>query len=86
MKKKIKKKEYFVVIKSYPAPIFPDENNIYIEAITPEDAIVRIRNGHGGHLSGLALIEVYKNADSFHKIKSPLAIWMPTPNKIKKSR
>lgn len=84
MKKKIKKRRYFVFIKSYPAPIFPDEDNIYIKAATPEDAIIRARKEYGWHLSGIASIEVYENADSFHENKSPLAIWTPTPHKTKK--
>ncbi|KKP98937.1 MAG: hypothetical protein US71_C0001G0104 [Parcubacteria group bacterium GW2011_GWD2_38_12] len=77
-------KKYFIFIKSNHAPFFSDEYDIYMKAKTPEDAIIRTRKGHS-HFAGLALIEVYKNADSFHGNKKPLAIWS-LHKKNKKSR
>lgn len=72
---KKKKKEYFIFIKSNPAPLFANEYETYIQSYSLKDAITRARKGYGA--DGLALIEIYKNADDFHKNKKPLIIWNP---------
>lgn len=66
--------EYFYKVRTFAAPFIGDELDGYIEAEDPTDAVNKVL-AESTHPSGVFALDIYANADSFHKELAPLAIW-----------
>lgn len=67
--------EFFIVANSFAAPFFSDESTSYIEARTPEDALLGFVESYK-HPCGLYAAICYASADARHKGQEPLAKWL----------
>ena len=67
--------EFFVIANSFAAPFLSDQSSEFVEADTPEDALVRHADNYK-HPAGLYSAVCYANADAFHKGRQPLARWL----------
>lgn len=66
--------EYFIHAESRPAPLVPDDWTEYVEAETPEKALLAVA-ARCRHCAGLDTAAAYPSADAFHKEQPPLAQW-----------
>ncbi len=64
--------EYFVVANSFAAPFVSDTSTSYIKGTSPENAMSRFIELYK-HPAKLYAANLYKNADDYHKGKTPLA-------------
>lgn len=67
--------EFFIRANSFAAPFFSDESTGYIEARTPEDALLGYAESYS-HPAGLYAALCYASADAMHKGEEPLARWL----------
>ena len=68
-------KEYFVVTNSFAAPFFSDQGNMFVTAISPQEAL-EIATKRYTHPCGLYSAGCYASADAYHKGQKVLARWL----------
>lgn len=67
--------EYFAVTNSNAAPFFSDMGTSFIEANSPEEARRKVKQEYK-HPAGLYALNVYQNANDYHKGVKPLIQWL----------
>lgn len=66
--------EFFIVANSNPAPMVSDQSTHYVEAPSPDTALLDFAGGYG-HPFGLYNAAAYYSADDFHKSQRPGSRW-----------
>lgn len=67
--------EFFIRAESFAAPFFSDSSTKFVEATTPEDALMLFAGSYS-HPCGLYAADAYESADAYHKGAGPLARWL----------
>lgn len=67
--------EFFIVANSFAAPFCSDQDTSYIDARTPEGALIGFAESYK-HPFGLYAAMCYASADAWHKKERPLAEWL----------
>lgn len=66
--------EYFYTLRTFGAPFVGDDLNGYVEAESSSDAVNKVI-AECTHPSGVFSLNIYADADAYHKELAPLAIW-----------
>lgn len=66
--------EFFYRANSKAAPFFSDTSEGYVEAKNAIEAAHKVRKDYS-HPCGLFALNIYENADAYHKGNEPVAIW-----------
>jgi hypothetical protein len=66
--------EYFVVSRSFQAPLISDTIEEYVKGEDPR-ATLEMYAADYGHAAGLYAANLYRDADAYHRAEEPLAIW-----------
>ena len=67
--------EYYIEANSFAAPFFSDQSNAYVEADTPDQALISFADKYT-HPCGLYAAVAYTSADARNKGEKPLARWL----------
>ncbi len=67
--------EYFIEANSFAAPFFSDTSSGFVEADSPEQALLRFKDDYK-HPCGLYAAVCYQDANAKHKGHEPLAKWV----------
>ncbi|KPL67442.1 hypothetical protein SZ64_04580 [Erythrobacter sp. SG61-1L] len=67
--------EFYIETNSFAAPFLSDPGHTYVDAETPEDALLRAAAEYS-HPFGLYAAAAYSSADAKNKGEKPLARWL----------
>jgi hypothetical protein len=73
--------EYFIRAASFAAPFVSDESTDYVEADTPEEALLAFVERYK-HPMGLYSADAYASADAYYKDQPRLARWLCNKQRV----